>query len=128
TEALAYNANAQVAPAALLWPDEAGQWRSIIDRVTERLPLVGLGEFDSGARTGPAYWVRCAVARAIDAGLVDGPPVVYLPRVSRTDLRAVDSCPPALAPIGELQYRSQWFSHPNGRDWSVRTLLTHAER
>ena len=34
------------------------------------------------------------------------------------------ACPPELAPIAELQYRSQWFSHPNNRDWTVRALLT----
>ena len=43
--------------------------------------------------------------------------------VARSELRAVDTCPPELAPIAELQYRSQWFSHPNGRDWTVRALL-----
>jgi hypothetical protein len=125
TDALAYNGNAQVAPAALLWPDEAGQWEPAIDRLKERLPLLSLGEFDPEGRVGPAYWVRCAVARKCDAGLADGSPVVYLPHVGRAGLRAVDTCPPALAPIAELQYRSQWFSHPNGKDWSVRSLLTH---
>ena len=52
-----------------------------------------------------------------------GTPIVYLPGVSRSALRAVDTCPPELAPIAELQYRSQWFSHPNNRDWTVRALL-----
>ena len=53
---------------------------------------------------------------------------MYLPGVSRSELRAVDTCPPELAPIAELQYRSQWFSHPNNRDWTVRALLTNRER
>ena len=127
-EAGTYNANAQVPPTALLWPDEAGQWEPIIARVKERLPLLSLGAFDSGDGSGPAYWIRCAVARTLDVGLPNGPPIVYLPRVGRGEIRAVDSCPTALAPIAELQYRSQWFSHPNGRDWSVRSLLTHRER
>ena len=55
-------------------------------------------------------------------------PIVYLPGVSRSELRAADSCPPELAPIAELQYRSQWFSHPNNRDWTVRALLSNRER
>ena len=33
-----------------------------------------------------------------------------------------------LAPIAELQYRSQWFAHPNGRDWTARALLSHPGR
>src|SRR5690348_2722789 len=127
-EAVAYNANAQVSPWALLWPDEAGQWEPIVARVKERVPVLTLGDFDAAERTGPAYWLRCAVARTLDSARTEGPPIVYLPRVGRADLRAVDSCPPALAPISELQYRSQWFTHPNARDWSVRSLLTHQER
>jgi hypothetical protein len=128
SDALSFNANAQTAPAALLWPDEARQWKAVIDRVGERVAVVRFGAFDSTKRQGPAYWVRCAVARTVDVGLTDRPPIVYLPGVGRSDLRAVDGCPAELAPIAELQYRSQWFSHPNGRDWSLRSFLTHRER
>jgi hypothetical protein len=126
--AMAYNANAHVAPVALLWPDEGAQWQPVIDRLGEHLPIVSLGDYDPPARRGPAYWLRCIVAGTVDAGLPEGPPVVYLPGVARNALRAVDSCPAELAPIAELQYRSQWFSHPNYRDWSVRALLSHPDR
>lgn len=128
SDALAYNAGAYDAPVSLLWPDETGQWRSVIDRVGEHLPVVTLGDFDPAARRGPAYWVRCVVAGTVDIGLPSGAPIVYLPGVARSALRAVDSCPAEIAPIAELQYRSQWFSHPNSRDWSVRALLSHADR
>ena len=126
--ALVYNANAQEAPVALLWPDEGAQWLAVIDRIGERVPLVSLGRYDLATRRGPAYWIRCVVAGTLDAGLPEGVPVVYLPGVSRNALRAADSCPAELAPIAELQYRSQWPSHPNNRDWSIRALLSHAER
>lgn len=122
------NANAHVAPVALLWPDEGRQWEQVIDRIGERLPIVSLGDYDPAARQGPAYWIRCVVARTVDVGLPAGVPVVYLPGVARHALRAVDSCPAELAPIAELQYRSQWFSHPNSRDWTVRSLFSHVER
>ncbi|MCW6004623.1 BREX-1 system phosphatase PglZ type B [Micromonospora sp. CPCC 205371] len=125
--ALAYDPNVRVAPVALLWPDEGAQWRQVIDHIGHRLPLVSLGEFDPAARRGPAYWLRCVVAGTVDIGLPDGPPVVYLPGVSRSALRAADSCPTELAPIAELQYRSQWFSHPNSRDWTTRALLSHRD-
>ncbi len=130
TGALEYNAGAYDAPVALLWPDEARQWESVIERLREHVPVVSLSpqSFDAAARRGPAYWLRCVVARTVDAGLPTGTPVLYLPGVGRSALRAVESCPAALAPIAELQYRSQWFSHPNNRDWSVRALLAHPER
>lgn len=68
------------------------------------------------------------VAGTVSCELSQGQPVVYLPGVARSELRAVESCPPELAPIAELQYRAQWFSHPNGKDWTVRSLLTHSEK
>ncbi|MDT7761679.1 MAG: hypothetical protein QOC63_1099 [Mycobacterium sp.] len=126
--ALEYNTNAQVPPVALLWPDECVQWQSVIDRIAARVPVVSLGDYDLAARRGPAYWLRCVVAGTVDAGLMDGTPIVYLPGVARSALRAADSCPASRAPIAELQYRGQWFSRPNCRDWSVRALLSNAER
>ena len=123
-----YNHNAHVAPVALLWPDETRQWEPVVARIAEQLPIVALGDFDPALNWGPAYWVRCVVAGTLAAGLGDGVPVVYLPGVGRSSVRAIYSCSPHLAPIAELQYRSQWFSHPNARDWSVRALLTHASR
>lgn len=123
-----YNPNAHVAPVALLWPDEGKQWQPVVERLGGHVPLVTLGAYDPAARRGPGYWIRCVVAGMVDAGLPDGPPVVYLPGVSRNALRAIDACPAELAAIAELQYRSQWFSHPNNRDWSVRALLAHSER
>jgi hypothetical protein len=124
----AFDPNVRVPPVALLWTDEAAQWAPIVPRIAEHLPVVSLDTYEPEARHGPAYWLRCVVARTIDAGLPAGPIVVYLPGVSRSELRAADTCPPELAPIAELQYRSQWFSHPNNRDWTVRALLTNRER
>jgi len=126
--ALTYDPNVRVAPVALLWPDEGAQWTRVIDRIGEHLPVVSLGDYDPAARCGPAYWVRCVVAGSVDIGLPEGQPIVYLPGVSRSAMRAADNCPLELAPIAELQYRSEWFSHPNNRDWTVRALLSHAER
>ena len=42
-------------------------------------------------------------------------PVIYLPGVSRQDLRAVETCPDHLKPIVELQYRGVIWSQINAR-------------
>jgi hypothetical protein len=123
--AVRFNENAEVAPVALLWPDRERQFEHAIGPLSERLPLVRLGEYSPSGNTGPGYWLRCAVAGTVDVDLPDGIPVVYLPGVAREDLRAIESCPRELAPIAELQYRGRFFSHPNGRDWSVRGLLAN---
>jgi hypothetical protein len=126
---LEYNANALVAPVALLWPDETAQWRPVVGHLANRLPIVTLGEYDSDQRQGPAYWLRCVVARTIDIGLPVRPPIIYLPGVARGELRAVEACPPELAPIAELQYRCHEFTQPKSkREWSIRSLLTNTER
>ena len=123
-----FNPNASMRPVALLWPDEMAQWQPVVERLAERLPIVTLGEYDPDRRRGPAYWLRCVIAGTIDAGLPGGVPIVYLPGIARSQLRAVDSCPPDLAPIAELQYRGVEFTQPkNRREWSVRGLLINAD-
>lgn len=127
-QALAYNDNAEVGPVALLWPDRARQFEPAVTRLRERLPVLCLGELDLDAGRGPAYWLRCAIAGTVDVELPDGVPIVYLPGFAREDLRAIENCPREIAPIAELQYRGQWFSHPNGRDWTIRGFLSNDER
>lgn len=127
-QSLAYNENAEVAPMALLWPDRERQFTEAAQRLGHCLPLLTLGELDDSQAQGPAYWLRCAIAGTIDVDLAEGVPVIYLPGVGRNDLRAIEDCPRELAPIAELQYRGQWFAHPNGKDWTVRALLSNRER
>lgn len=120
------NASVQVKPAAVLWPDAAGEWLPVIDSLRQRLAgLVRLGEYLPSAAHGPAIWIKCALA-----GLVPGvspgtgPYVVYLPHVSRANLRAIESCPRALQPLAELQYRGVFWSQSNGKDWTVNAFLS----
>ena len=91
--------------------------------------IVAHGEFDAVRRRGPAYWLRCVIASTIaldDAP--EGTPVVYLPGVSRDDLRNAGAGTPELAPLAALQHRSQWFAHPNGKDWTIRALLSNPHK
>lgn len=126
--ALGFNENAEVAPVVLLWPDRARQFGAVVKALGPRMPIVTLGEWDPTGAAGPAYWVRCAVAGTVELYVPDGTPVVYLPGVGPEDLRAIEGCPRDLAPLAELQYRGQWFTHPNGKDWTIRALLTNKER
>lgn len=126
--ALTYNENAELAPVALLWPDRDRQFTEAARLLRTHMPILTFGELDTSQAQGPAYWLRCVIAGTIDASLPAGTPVVYLPGVGRDDLRAIEGCPRELAPIAELQYRAQWFSHPSGKDWTVRALLSNTDR
>lgn len=75
------------------------------------MPLLTLGDYEPDEMTGPAIWLRCAIAGTLpEVGLDEGTPLVYLPSVSRAELRAVEECPKALQPLAELQYRGAIFT------------------
>jgi hypothetical protein len=122
-----YNRNDQVPPAVVLWPDQDRQWQPLLPRLRGILPhLLTLGGYDPATRTGPAIWLRCMLARTLP-GLTywaeDATPIIYLPGVSRPQLRAVEDCPAALQPLVALQYRGTFFAHPNGKDWTIAAFL-----
>ena len=123
--ASAYNRQDQDAPAAVLWTDEARQWEDLLSLLKERLPLFILGNYSPDENTGPAYWLRCIIARTIPhPGLpVAEVPILYLPGYSRQDIRALETCPVELQPLAELQYRGVLWSQKNGRDWTVNAFL-----
>ena len=127
--ALDFDPNVVDPPIAVLWPDEDRQWETAVSALQQRKRVVRFGTFDSTCCQGPAYWLRCVVAATVELDeLPDGVPIIYLPGVSRDMMRALDSVPADLAPLGALQHRCQWFSHPNGKDWTVRSLLSNKER
>ncbi|MCH5276197.1 MAG: BREX-1 system phosphatase PglZ type B [Desulfovibrionaceae bacterium] len=124
--AATFNPEIQVAPACILWPDRERQWEAVIPLIQTELPeLLILGDYDPEKRTGPAIWLRCAIAGQTDDVALprDQTPIVYLPGVSRQDLRAVESCPAHLKPLAELQYRGAIWSQINAKDWTVLAYL-----
>ncbi|MDD4650181.1 MAG: BREX-1 system phosphatase PglZ type B, partial [Desulfoplanes sp.] len=121
-----YNPDLMTPPACILWPDRTRQWEGVISILQAQLPeLLILGDYEPDNRTGPAIWLRCA----IDAGLETIPipedrvPIIYLPGVSRQDLRAVEDCPDRLKPLAELQYRGVIWSQISAKDWTVLAFI-----
>jgi len=126
-----YNSGDVVAPAAVLWTDTDGQWQPVVKQLRELMPaLLTLGDYDLATRTGPAIWLRCVIEPAVRKEKLtelqwpdDAVPVIYMPRVSRQTLRAVEECPDAFKPLVELQYRGTVWAQKNGKDWTVRAFL-----
>jgi len=124
--AAVYNRSAMVAPAAILWPDEHREWEALLPLLREVNPyLLTLGAWDPQARTGPGIWLKCMIGRTLEAEewSEDAVPVLYLPGVSRRQLRAVESCPTHLQPLAELQYRGVFWTQQNTRDWTILAFL-----
>lgn len=125
-----HNRDDQVAPSVILWPDKERQWESALPVFRERLPhLLTFGRFAPNSKTGPSIWLRCMIARTLpEANWPEkATPIIYLPGVSRQDLRAVAECPPALVPLAELQYRGAFWSQVNHKDWTVLAFLQSAD-
>ncbi|MFZ4625235.1 MAG: BREX-1 system phosphatase PglZ type B, partial [Rhodoferax sp.] len=120
------NRNVQSPAAAVLWTDKEQQWEAVAAELKSHMPgLLTLGDHDNAQRTGPAIWLKCAIAGALDTVNLGGQiPVIYLPGISRADLRAIETCPRALQPLAELQYRGAFWSQVNGKDWTVNAFLT----
>lgn len=128
-DAARFNAEVEVEPACVLWTDGDSQWLDIIHRLREELPeLIVLGKYAPEARRGPAIWLRGVLAGHIDdTKLPPGQtPVVYLPGVSRQQLRDVENIPEHLAPLAELQFRGTFWTQANTRDWTVFAFFKSA--
>lgn len=119
------NAHTSSPAAAILWPDKEGQWLSALPSLLKLMPsLFVLGSFAPAQRSGPAIWIKCAIAGEFLEFQFDGAPIVYLPGVSRAELRAIESCSRDLQPLAELQYRGVFWSQANAKDWTVSAFLS----
>ncbi|MDM0108668.1 BREX-1 system phosphatase PglZ type B [Variovorax sp. J22R24] len=124
TAASAGNSHAASPVAAVLWTDKERHWESLVQRLMSQMPqLLALGNYDPSRRTGPAIWLKCAIAGTLPEVQFQGVPVVYLPGVGRAELRAIESCPRDLQPLAELQYRGAFWSQANAKDWTVSAFL-----
>ena len=102
-----FNPEIQVAPACILWPDRDRQWEPVIPILQVELPeLWVLGDYAPDKQTGPAIWLRCMIAEKTEIPATKPPvAILYLPGVSRQDLRAVENCPDYLGNGKLLTYQ-----------------------
>jgi len=102
SQSATHNSDIEDPPVCILWPDKEHQWATIIPTLQEEIPeLYLLGDYNPDLRTGPAIWLRCILARTIDESLppIGTTPIIYLPGVGRSDLRAVEECSHLLQPV-----------------------------
>ena len=120
-----YAAGDQTPPCAVLWTDPERLWEGVLPALQGLLPELFLhGAYAPSRRTGPALWLRCIEARLVDGAPPAGvTPILYLPGISRDQLRAAEDCPQELAALVELQYRGTLWLHVNGKEWTPYAFL-----
>lgn len=121
-----YNKDDQSAPVVILWTDKERLWDALVSQIRQKVHLLTFDpvEFYPEEERGPAYYLRCLLAGTLPGhSMVGGVPVIYLPGVSRQEMRAVEECPKALQPLAELQYRGAFFTQKNGKDWTIAAFL-----
>ncbi|MCV7176147.1 BREX-1 system phosphatase PglZ type B [Mycolicibacterium sphagni] len=117
-----YNRDDKVQPVVVLWADPTRAWEPVIDLLRGSTPILTLGEFNAASQSGPAIWIRCQLAEPRDH-----PIVVYLPGVERSDLRAIETSPPNIQPLAELQFRAAWWQHGSHGPWTPAGFLRSAD-
>ncbi|MFN9659797.1 MAG: BREX-1 system phosphatase PglZ type B, partial [Cyanobacteriota bacterium] len=124
------HSDAEESPVAILWTDPRSEWKPLIHLLRQQLPeLLCLGDYAPEHQQGPALWLRCIVDRRLPAAesAAERVPVIYLPGVSRQELRAGEGCPWALEPLIELMFRGSLWLQRNGRDWTLAAFLSSAD-
>ena len=125
--ASAFNQNTESRPAVVLWTDKDREWEGLVARIREQLPhFLCYGPYDPSQGQGPAIWLKCVLAGTIPGVSMNAQdvPVIYLPGVSRSELRAIEETEKELQPLAELQFRGTYWSQVNHRDWTLRAYLT----
>src|SRR5690606_16013982 len=125
-ESTHHNSSLMDKPEVILWPDPESQWQDVIPTIQHEIPeLMTYGQFDSGKKSGPAIWIKCMVARQLpeaDWG-EHSIPIIYLPGISKADLRKVETAVFDLQPLLEYQYTGNLFLQENGKEWTILAFV-----
>jgi len=121
-----HNSNIMVKPEAILWPDPENQWLEVIADLQKDLPeLLVYGSYVPAQKTGPAIWIKCMLAKMLPEAdwSEERTPIIYLPGISKENLRNVENAVFNLQPLIEYQYTGVLFLQENGREWSVLAFV-----
>ena len=121
-----HNSSIMVKPEVILWPDPEKMWDQIIPVLREELPqIITYGSYIPENKQGPSIWIKCMVARSLPEADwdKDATPIIYLPGVSKNDLRNVEHANLEFQPIIEYQYTGSMFVQENGKEWTILAFI-----
>ncbi|MGA2641066.1 MAG: BREX-1 system phosphatase PglZ type B [Spirochaetia bacterium] len=111
---------------SVIWPDRNREWESVLESIRALMPeLHAYGAYDPAIRQGPALWLACVEARVIaPKASSDRIPVIYLPGISRDELRDPEDLPVELQPLAAVRFRGAEWVQANGSDWTPASFLS----
>lgn len=121
-----HNSNIMVRPEVILWPDPEMQWSSVIPHLQKTFPaLLIYGPYDSIKKQGPAIWLKCMIAQTLPEADWSSTetPIIYLPGISKADLKNIQNAGLDFQPLIEYQYTGTVFTQENGREWTILAFL-----
>ncbi len=129
-QASLHNSNTMVKPEVILWPDPDKQWSSVIPVLQNKLgSLLIYGEYNLEQLQGPAIWLKCMVAKSLPEAkwAENQTPIIYLPGISKQDLKNITNAGLDLQPLVEYQYTGMTWLHENGKEWTVLAFLQNVQ-
>ncbi|HRF47710.1 MAG TPA: BREX-1 system phosphatase PglZ type B [Anaerolineales bacterium] len=125
-DAATHNPSDMVRPLVILWPDEEGLWREAIPPLRDVVPVLWvLGDYAPDQAMGPSIWLRYQLEKVEPTA--KSVPVLYLPGVSRSAFRNAEQCPAAARHLFALQFRGQFWTQKNGKDWTPAAFLSTSD-
>ncbi len=121
-----HNSAVMVKPEVILWPDPENQWEDVIEVLQESIDnLFIYGQYQPKKKQGPSIWLKCMIAKSIPEATWKSKtiPIIYLPGVSKNELKNVEEVGFQLQPLVEYQYTGNIFSQENGKEWSVLAFI-----
>jgi hypothetical protein len=121
-----HNSSIMVKPEVILWPDPEELWTEVIPILQEDFPqIITYGSYIPEKKQGPSIWIKCMIARSLPEAdwTKDAIPILYMPGVSKNDLRNVEHAKLEFQPLLEYQYTGTMFVQENGREWTILAFV-----
>ena len=125
-QAESHNGNLMTKPEVILWPDPEKLWLEVIPTLQEsRDNLFIYGTHEPQKNQGPSIWLKCILAKSIPEAIWKSKttPIIYLPGISKNELKNVEEIGFQLQPLVEYQYTGTTFAQENGKEWTVMAFV-----
>jgi hypothetical protein len=125
-QAESHNGNLMTKPEVILWPDPEKLWLEVITVLQgSRDNLFIYGTYEPQNGQGPSIWLKCMLAKSIPEATWSSKatPIIYLPGVSKNELKNVKEIGFQLQPLVEYQYTGTIFAQENGKEWTIMAFI-----